>query len=59
MTLGLKFLLCINGKVFDLKKNPFRYYVFSVAINVFLWDCGVKVFVSEGWEQAETAVQTL
>ena len=24
--------------IFDLKKTPFRY-AFSVAINVFLWDC--------------------
>ena len=34
MTLGLKFLLCINGKIFDFKKTPFAY-VLSVAINVF------------------------
>ena len=39
MTLGLEFLLCINGKMFDFKKTPFRY-VFSVTINVFLCDCG-------------------
>ena len=50
MTLGLKFLLCINGKIFDSKKTPFR------CILVRLW---VKVFVSQGWLQAEIAVPTL
>ena len=27
--------------MFDFKKTPFRY-VFSIAINVFLWDCMSK-----------------
>ena len=36
MTFGLKFLLWLNGKLFDFKKTSFRYYGFSVAINVFL-----------------------
>ena len=37
MTLGLKFFY---GKIeiFGFKKTPFRY-VFSIAVNVFLWDC--------------------
>ena len=37
MTLGLKFFY---GKIeiFGFKKTPFRY-VFSIAINVSLWDC--------------------
>ena len=39
MTLGLKFLLCLNGKFFDFKKTSFRYYGLSVEINVFLWGC--------------------
>ena len=44
MTLGLKFLLCLNGKFFDFK-------------NVFLL---VKVFLSQGWvQQAEITVHTL
>ena len=38
MTLRLKFLLWLNGKLFDFKKTSFRYYGFSVVINVFLWD---------------------
>ena len=40
MNLGLKFLLCLNGKLFDFSKSLFRYYGFSLAINVCLWDCG-------------------
>ena len=36
MTLELKFLLCVNGKFFNFKKYLFRYYGFSVAVNVFL-----------------------
>ena len=36
MTLGLKFLLGPNRKFFDIKKNSFRYFGFSVVINVFL-----------------------
>ena len=41
MTLGLKFLY---GKIeiFDFKKTSFRY-VFSIAINVYLWHCMDKV----------------
>ena len=27
---------CLNGKLFDFKITSFRYYGFSVAINVFL-----------------------
>ena len=34
MTLALKFLLCLNGKIFDFKKTSLRYYGFSVATNV-------------------------
>ena len=64
MNLGLKFLSCINGKCFNFKKNPFRYYGFSIAIdtmkceidNVKLW---VKVFLLKGWLQAEITVHTL
>ena len=41
MTLGLKFILCLNGKRFDFKKTLSRYYGFSVAINLFLW--GVSI----------------
>ena len=36
MTFALKFLSCKNGRISDFKKTSFRYYVFSVAINVFL-----------------------
>ena len=36
MTLGLKFLLCLNGKLFDFKKTSFIYCGFSVVISVFL-----------------------
>ena len=40
MNLGLKFLLCLNGKFFNFQKTPFRYYGgFMVAINAFLWNC--------------------
>ena len=35
--LRLKFLLWTNRN-FWFQKTPFRY-VFSIAINVFLWDC--------------------
>ena len=28
MTLGLKFLLCINGKLFDFKKTSFRWSLY-------------------------------
>ena len=38
MTLGLKFLLCLNGKFSDFKRTSFIYYEFSIAINVFLQD---------------------
>ena len=54
MTLWLKFLFYLNGKFFDLKKTPFRYYWFSVSVNVFLWDRPwVKVFVSQVWIQVQ------
>ena len=38
MNLGLKLLLCLNGQFSDFKIYLFRYYGFSVAINVFLQD---------------------
>ena len=57
MTLGLKFLLWLNGKLFDFKKTSFRYCGFSViyikCILVRLW---VKVFVSQGWVEAEITI---
>ena len=36
MALGLTFLLCLNGKFFDFKKTPSKYYGFSIAIDAFL-----------------------
>ena len=37
VTLGFKFLLWLNRKLFDcFNKTSFRYYEFSVAINVFM-----------------------
>ena len=33
------YMFCLNGKFFDFRKNSFRYYGFSVAINVFLAVC--------------------
>ena len=36
MNLELKFLLFLNGKLFDFKDTPFRYFGFSVAINAFM-----------------------
>ena len=44
--------------MFDFKKTPFRYYVLccNKCLTVRLW---VKVFVSQGWVQAEITVQTL
>ena len=44
--LGLKFLLWTNRN-FWFQKTPFRY-VFSIAINVFLWDW-VKGVASQRW----------
>ena len=38
-TLGFKFLLSINKNIFDFKKTLSKY-VFSVAINAFVWHCG-------------------
>ena len=37
---GWNFFLFLNRKFSDFKKTSFRYYRFSVAINVFLWGCG-------------------
>ena len=31
-------VICLSYIFIDFKKTPFRY-VFSIAINVFLWDC--------------------
>ena len=40
MNLWLKFLLCLNGKFLNLRKEKiFRYYGFSVTIDVLLCDC--------------------
>ena len=36
MASELKFILWLNGKLFDFEKTSFRYYGFSFAINVFL-----------------------
>ena len=36
MNLGLKCFLCLKWKYFYFKKSSFRYYGFSVVINVFL-----------------------
>ena len=33
-------VLCLNRKFFDFKRTPFKYYVFSVAMNLLLWGCG-------------------
>ena len=43
MTLELKFLLCIDRNIFDFKITPVRYYVFPVAINVFLSGCITRI----------------
>ena len=49
MTLGLKFVLCLNRKLFNLKKtSSCNKYVL-----VRLW---VNVFVSEGWVQGEITI---
>ena len=54
MTLGLTFLLCLNGKFFDFKKTPFRYW-FSVAINAHSCETAGKGVSVQG----EITVQTL
>ena len=36
MTLVLKFLSCLNGKIFDFKRPPFRYCGILVAIDAYL-----------------------
>ena len=54
----MKFLLCLNGKVFDFRKTSFWYYGFSVATNVFLWDFWVMVFVSQERVNAANTVTT-
>ena len=57
MTLGLKFLLCLNINFFGFKKALFRYYGFSVAINVFLLGCGQRcLYIPQEWVQAEITV---
>ena len=48
MPLGLKFLLTLNGKLFDFKKSSFRYYGFSVAVNIL-----------QRWVETEITVHTL
>ena len=57
MTLGLKFFLSVNEKFFDYKNSSFRYYGFSVTINVFWRDS--DPLYHKGWVQAETKVLTL
>ena len=47
--------LMAKWKIFWFQKTAFQYYWFLVAINVFLWDW-VKVFVSQGWVQAEITI---
>ena len=59
MTLGLKFLLCLNGKLSEFKKNSIQIlWIFScnTCILVRLW---VKVFVLQGWVLEKIAVNTL
>ena len=46
MSLGLKFLLCLNEKYFDFKKKPFRYYGFSIAIETFFVTVGTDVSIT-------------
>ena len=55
MNLGLKFLLCLNEKCFTFKKTIQILWIFSCNRNILvrLW---VKIFLSQGWEQAEIAV---
>ena len=60
MSLGLKFLLCLNEKYFDLKKKPFRYYGFSIAIETFFCDCGYRCFYhKDGYRQKLQCIYTL
>ena len=59
MTLGLKFLLCLNEKLSEFKKNSIQIlWIFScnTCILVRLW---VKVFVLQGWVLEKIAVNTL
>ena len=49
MTLGLKFISCLNRKLFNLKKTSSC----NKCILVRLW---VNVFVSEGWVQGEITI---
>ena len=49
MTLGLKFILCLNGKLFDLKKISSC----NKCILVRLW---ANVFVSQGWVQGKITI---
>ena len=46
MTLGLKLLLCINRKIFDFEKTPFRSYGFSVPINTLCETAGKGVCIT-------------
>ena len=52
---GWNIFLCTNGEIFDFIKTPFRYYVFSVGINVFLWSYGERYL----YHKADIAIQTL
>ena len=58
MILGLNFLLCINGKTSDIKKNFIQICIFSCS-KCILMTLFVKVFVSQGYMEAEIIVQTL
>ena len=56
MTLGSKFLLWLNGKLFDFKKNLIQIlWIFSYT-KFILVRLGVKVFVSQGWVQTEITI---
>ena len=53
MTLGLKFILCLNGKLFDFKK-PSDIMDFQLQQIYFC-----EIFLSQGWIQAEITAHTL
>ena len=57
MTLGLKYLLCIDGKIFDFNKLQ-TLCILSCNKCILVRLLG-QLFLSQGWVQAEITMQTL
>ena len=58
MSLGLKFLLCLNEKCFDFKKTSQISWIFNRNRNILVW-LWVQMFLLQGWVQAEVHIYTI